>query len=138
MGKKDKEQGLETFLKSEFLGELKNETPTGSVLLEKYPLKAPFSSLRSLRHINFTSLCNWAVASADLLAGQSSAAERRTRWPAGGSCCSCDRKYTPLPAIRSNFGICPRVAHTSCIPQHSYLSPSASRNLFAAARPDRQ
>jgi hypothetical protein len=25
MGKKDKEQGLETFLKSEFLGELKNE-----------------------------------------------------------------------------------------------------------------
>jgi flagellar protein FlaI len=43
MGKKDKEQGLETFLKSEFLGELKNETPVGSVLLEKYPLKAPFS-----------------------------------------------------------------------------------------------
>ncbi|MCV0392265.1 MAG: type II/IV secretion system ATPase subunit [Nitrosopumilus sp.] len=43
MGKKDKEQGLETFLKSEFLGELKNETPTGSILLEKYPLKAPFS-----------------------------------------------------------------------------------------------
>ena len=43
MGKKDKAQGLETFLKSEFLGELKNETPAGSVLLEKYPLKAPFS-----------------------------------------------------------------------------------------------
>jgi flagellar protein FlaI len=43
MGKKDKEQGLETFLKSEFLGELKNETPAGSTLLEKYPLKAPFS-----------------------------------------------------------------------------------------------
>jgi flagellar protein FlaI len=43
MGKKDKEQGLETFLKSEFLGELKNETPTGSILVEKYPLKAPFS-----------------------------------------------------------------------------------------------
>lgn len=43
MGKKDKEQGLETFLKSEFLGELKNETPAGSILLEKYPLKAPFS-----------------------------------------------------------------------------------------------
>jgi flagellar protein FlaI len=43
MGKKDKEQGLETFLKSEFLGELKNETPAGSILVEKYPLKAPFS-----------------------------------------------------------------------------------------------
>ena len=32
MGKKDKEQGLETFLKSEFLGELKNETPAGHPL----------------------------------------------------------------------------------------------------------
>ena len=40
---KNKESGLETFLKSEFLGELKNETPAGSILLEKYPLKAPFS-----------------------------------------------------------------------------------------------
>ena len=43
MGKKKEEQGLETFLKSEFLSELKNETPKGSILLEKYPLKAPFS-----------------------------------------------------------------------------------------------
>ena len=43
MGKKKEEQGLETFLKSEFLSELKNETPKGSKLLEKYPLKAPFS-----------------------------------------------------------------------------------------------
>ncbi len=43
MGKKKEEQGLETFLKSEFLSELNNETPKGSILLEKYPLKAPFS-----------------------------------------------------------------------------------------------
>ncbi len=38
MGKKNEEQGLETFLKSEFLSELKNETPKGSKLIEKYPL----------------------------------------------------------------------------------------------------
>ena len=43
MGKKNEEQGLETFLKSDFLSELNNETPKGSKLLEKYPLKAPFS-----------------------------------------------------------------------------------------------
>ena len=43
MGKKKEEQGLETFLKSEFLSELNNETPKGSIVLEKYPLKAPFS-----------------------------------------------------------------------------------------------
>ena len=43
MGKKKEEQGLETFLKSEFLSELKNETPKGSKLIEKYPLKPPFS-----------------------------------------------------------------------------------------------
>ncbi len=42
MGKKKEEQGLETFLKSEFLSELKNETPKGVKLIEKYPLKAPF------------------------------------------------------------------------------------------------
>jgi len=42
MGKKE-EQGLETFLKSEFLSELNSETPKGATLLEKYPLKAPFS-----------------------------------------------------------------------------------------------
>jgi len=33
MGKKKEEQGLETFLKSEFLSELKNETPKGSKLI---------------------------------------------------------------------------------------------------------
>ena len=43
MGKKKEGQGLETFLKSEFLSELKNETPKGSKLIEKYPLKPPFS-----------------------------------------------------------------------------------------------
>lgn len=43
MGKKKEEQGLETFLKSEFLSELKNEIPKGTKLIEKYPLKAPFS-----------------------------------------------------------------------------------------------
>ena len=43
MGKQKEEQGLETFLKSEFLGELNNETPKGSKLIEKYSLKAPFS-----------------------------------------------------------------------------------------------
>jgi flagellar protein FlaI len=43
MGKKKEEQGLETFLKSDFLSELKNETPQGSKLLEKYPLNPPFS-----------------------------------------------------------------------------------------------
>ncbi len=43
MGKKDKESGLETFLKSEFLSELNTETPKGTKILEKYPLKAPFS-----------------------------------------------------------------------------------------------
>jgi len=30
MGKKKDEQGLETFLKSDFLSELKNETPKGA------------------------------------------------------------------------------------------------------------
>ena len=43
MGKKKEESGLETFLKSEFLSELNNETPKGSTVLENYPLKAPFS-----------------------------------------------------------------------------------------------
>ena len=43
MGKKNEGQGLETFLKSEFLSELNSETPKGSKTLEKYPLKAPFS-----------------------------------------------------------------------------------------------
>jgi flagellar protein FlaI len=43
MGKKKEEQGLETFLKSDFLSELKNEVSKGSKLIEKYPLNAPFS-----------------------------------------------------------------------------------------------
>ena len=43
MGKKKEEQGLETFLKSEFLSEINNQTPKGSKVLENYPLKPPFS-----------------------------------------------------------------------------------------------
>jgi flagellar protein FlaI len=50
MGKKKEEQGLETFLKSEFLSELKNETPKGSKLIEKYPLKAPFSYVNIIQN----------------------------------------------------------------------------------------
>ncbi len=50
MGKKKEEQGLETFLKSEFLSELKNETPKGSRLLEKYSLKAPFSYVNIIQN----------------------------------------------------------------------------------------
>ena len=52
MGKKKEEQGLETFLKSEFLSELKNETPKGSKLIEKYPLKAPFSYVNIIQDQN--------------------------------------------------------------------------------------
>ena len=51
MGKKKEGQGLETFLKSEFLSELNNETPKGSKLLEKYPLKAPFSYVNILQDL---------------------------------------------------------------------------------------
>ncbi len=43
MGKKNETQGLESFLKSEFLSDIKNEVPAGSKLLEKYPLSPPFS-----------------------------------------------------------------------------------------------
>jgi len=43
MGKKNEEQGLETFLKSDFLNELQNQTQKGSTVIENYPLKAPFS-----------------------------------------------------------------------------------------------
>ncbi len=43
MGKKNEEQGLETFLKSDFLSELQNQTQKGSTVIENYPLKAPFS-----------------------------------------------------------------------------------------------
>ena len=50
MGKKKEKQGLETFLKSEFLSELKNETPKGSKLIEKYPLKAPFSYVNIIQN----------------------------------------------------------------------------------------
>ena len=50
MGKKKEEQGLETFLKSEFLSELNNETPKGSTVLETYPLKAPFSYVNIIQN----------------------------------------------------------------------------------------
>ncbi|MCE9616786.1 MAG: type II/IV secretion system ATPase subunit [Nitrosarchaeum sp.] len=43
MGKKNDEYGLETFLKSEFLNELQNQTQKGTTVIENYPLKAPFS-----------------------------------------------------------------------------------------------
>ncbi len=43
MGKKNEEQGLENFLKSDFLSELQNQTQKGSIVIESYPLKAPFS-----------------------------------------------------------------------------------------------
>lgn len=43
MGKKNEEQGLENFLKSDFLSELQNQTQKGSIVIETYPLKAPFS-----------------------------------------------------------------------------------------------
>jgi len=43
MGKKNDGYGLETFLKSEFLSELQNQTQKGSTVIESYPLKAPFS-----------------------------------------------------------------------------------------------
>ena len=56
MGKNKKEQGLETFLKSEFLSELKNETPKGAKLLEKYPLKAPFSYANIIQDQNTGSI----------------------------------------------------------------------------------
>ena len=56
MGKKKEEQGLETFLKSEFLSELKNETPKGSKLIEKYPLKPPFSYANIIQDQNTGSI----------------------------------------------------------------------------------
>ena len=56
MGKKKEEQGLETFLKSEFLSELNNETPKGSKLLEKYPLKAPFSYVNIIQDLETGSI----------------------------------------------------------------------------------
>ncbi|WP_299290371.1 type II/IV secretion system ATPase subunit [Nitrosopumilus sp.] len=43
MGKKKEEQGLETFLKSEFLDEMQHTVTKGSKIIEKYALKAPFS-----------------------------------------------------------------------------------------------
>ena len=52
MGKNKEEQGLETFLKSDFLSELNNETPRGTVVLEKYPLKAPFSYANILQDLD--------------------------------------------------------------------------------------
>jgi flagellar protein FlaI len=43
MGKKDQEQGIDHFLKSEFLDLEKNKIPAGFSTVEKYPLKPPFS-----------------------------------------------------------------------------------------------
>ena len=43
MGKKTEEPGLKSFLKSDFLSELQNQTQKGTTLIENYPLKAPFS-----------------------------------------------------------------------------------------------
>lgn len=43
MVKKNEEQGLENFLKSDFLSDLQNQTQKGSIVIENYPLKAPFS-----------------------------------------------------------------------------------------------
>ncbi|QUC65460.1 type II/IV secretion system ATPase subunit [Nitrosopumilus sp. K4] len=48
MGKKKNEQGLETFLKSEFLDQYQNKTPSGYKVVEKYPLLAPFSYVNIL------------------------------------------------------------------------------------------
>ncbi len=48
MAKKQKEQGLEGFLKSEFLDQIKHKTPAGYQLIEKYPLKPPFSYVNIL------------------------------------------------------------------------------------------
>ena len=50
MGKKNDESGLETFLKSEFLNELPNQTQKGSTVIENYPLKAPFSYANILQN----------------------------------------------------------------------------------------
>jgi flagellar protein FlaI len=43
MGKKDQEDGIDSFLKSEFLDLEKNRIPSGFTVVEKYPLKPPFS-----------------------------------------------------------------------------------------------
>ena len=43
MVKKNEDQGLETFLKSNFLDELQNQTQKGTTVIENYPLNAPFS-----------------------------------------------------------------------------------------------
>ncbi|MFQ5781586.1 MAG: type II/IV secretion system ATPase subunit [Nitrosopumilus sp.] len=56
MGKKKEEQGLETFLKSEFLSELSHETPKGTKLIEKYSLKAPFSYANIIQDQNTGSI----------------------------------------------------------------------------------
>ena len=52
MGKKNETQGLESFLKSEFLSERKNEIPQSSKLIEKYPLKPPFSYANIIQNQN--------------------------------------------------------------------------------------
>ncbi len=49
MGKKVKEQGLESFLNSQFLEQVQNKVLAGHELVENYPLKAPFSYVNILQ-----------------------------------------------------------------------------------------
>ena len=50
MGKKIKEQGLESFLNSQFLEQVQNKVLAGHELIENYPLKAPFSYVNILQN----------------------------------------------------------------------------------------
>ncbi len=50
MRKKNEEQGLENFLKSDFLSELQNQTQKGSIVIESYSLKTPFSYANILQN----------------------------------------------------------------------------------------
>jgi len=49
LGKKSKELGLETFLKSDFLKISQSENLTGYEVVKKYPLNPPFSYAIILR-----------------------------------------------------------------------------------------
>lgn len=49
MGKIKNEQGLEGFLKSDFLNEVKTKIPGGFIEVETYPLKPPFSYAKILQ-----------------------------------------------------------------------------------------
>lgn len=50
MGKKIKEQGLESFLNSQFLEQVQNKVLAGHELIENYPLKPPFSYVNILQN----------------------------------------------------------------------------------------